>query len=108
MKIISILLFVLVAVLLVGFLAGCSKNNTETTAIDLGTGVGNDKGQMAPDFEVQLSDGSTFKLSDYRGEKPVLIEFWATWCPYCKRDFNTVKNIYPDYEDDVVFLAIDL
>src|SRR3989344_6562339 len=108
MKIINILLFALLAVLLIGFLAGCSKSNKETTSIDLETNVGNDKGQIAPDFEVQLSDGGTFKLSDYRGEKPVLIEFWATWCPYCKRDFNTVKNVYPDYKDDVVFLAIDL
>jgi len=108
MKLINILLLALLSLLLISFLAGCSKNNTENTTIDLGTNVGNDKGQIAPDFDVQLSDGGTFKLSDYKGEKPVLIEFWATWCPYCKRDFNTVKSIYPDYKDDVVFLAIDL
>ncbi len=99
-------LVIFALVLLILF--GCSKTvNIENNVASDGS-IGNEKGDIAPDFEVQLADGSTFKLSDYRGEKPVLIEFWATWCPYCKRDFNTVKNIYPDYKDDVVFLAIDL
>lgn len=38
------------------------------------------KGKIAPDFEVVDLKGNTFKLSDFNG-KPVLLNFWATWCP---------------------------
>lgn len=87
------------------FLLGCSKNNDIKNSLNT---INNEKGSSAQDFEVQLVDGSIFRLSDYKDKKPVIIEFWATWCPFCKQDFNTVKNIYPKYKDDVEFIAIDL
>jgi thiol-disulfide isomerase/thioredoxin len=37
----------------------------------------------APDFEIPDLAGSTVSLSKFKGDKPVLIYFWATWCPYC-------------------------
>jgi cytochrome c biogenesis protein CcmG, thiol:disulfide interchange protein DsbE len=37
----------------------------------------------AVDFELPSVSGSSVRLSKYRGERPVLIYFWATWCPYC-------------------------
>lgn len=53
---------------------------------------------LAPDFTVTDEEGNKVKLSDFRGE-PVVINFWATWCYYCKvemPDFNTAFNKYPD------------
>ena len=41
----------------------------------------------AVDFELADLNGSVVRLSKFRGERPVLIYFWATWCPYC----TTVK-----------------
>lgn len=105
--------FVLVLVVAVILLSGCSKSTNVTLSETEGNGnvqlmVGNQKGNLAPDFEAQLVDGGTFKLSNYRGEKPVLVYFWATWCPFCRRDLNIVKNVYPKYKDSVEFIAIDL
>jgi peroxiredoxin len=37
----------------------------------------------AVDFELPNINGSSVRLSKFRGERPVLIYFWATWCPYC-------------------------
>ena len=54
----------------------------------------------APDFTVLDYDGNEVKLSDYKG-KPVVLNFWATWCFYCKEempDFNTAYEKYPDVE----------
>lgn len=60
---------------------------------------------QAPDFTVLDYDGNEVKLSDYKG-KPVVLNFWATWCYYCKEempDFNEAFKKYPD----VVFLMVN-
>lgn len=37
----------------------------------------------APDFELKDLDGKSYRLSQFQGERPVLLYFWATWCPHC-------------------------
>lgn len=54
----------------------------------------------APEFTVLDYKGNQVKLSDFKG-KPVVINFWATWCFYCKEempDFNEAFKKYPDVE----------
>ncbi|WP_139653691.1 TlpA family protein disulfide reductase [Raoultibacter phocaeensis] len=63
------------------------------------------EGVEAPDFEFALVDGSTAKLSDYRG-KVVVLNFWATWCGYCVREMPDLNDIAQNY-DDVQVLAIN-
>ena len=41
--------------------------------------VGNEIGEVAPDFELTTIDGETLSLSDFRGDSPVLLYFFATW-----------------------------
>lgn len=99
------------------FISACaSSNRGHQVAVPSGNAVaqqqvevGIERGQLAPDFVVRTIDGSQVRLSQFKEEnKPVLLYFWATWCPFCRRDFSIVKNIYPKYADKVTFLAIDL
>lgn len=50
----------------------------------------------APAFSATSIEGKSFNLSDYRGQ-PVLIYFWATWCPVCKMVRGTVEGLSEDY-----------
>lgn len=44
---------------------------------------GSDSKVVAPDFELQDLKGTNVKLSQFRGDRPVMLYFWATWCPSC-------------------------
>ncbi len=48
-------------------------------------------GDMAPDFTVEMLDGSTVSLAELRG-KVVLLNFWATWCPPCREELTHVQK----------------
>lgn len=64
--------------------------------------------QLAPDLSLALLDGSTVKLSDYRGKKPVVLDFWASWCPNCRRDMPNLNRYYDKYKDQVEVIGINL
>src|SRR5512139_2468506 len=57
------------------------------------------KGQPAPDFTLKDLDGKVVKLSDFRGKKVVLLDFWATWCNICKREMPVLERVYKEYRD---------
>jgi len=62
---------------------------------------------LAPDFVVQDYEGNDVKLSDYRG-KPVVLNFWASWCDPCKSEMGTFNDAHKQYGDDVAFLMVNL
>lgn len=78
---------------------GSSDNDDGQEDTGLGTG------QTAPDFEVATLEGETVKLSDFRGE-PVIINFWATWCPPCRAEMPDFQELYET--EDVEILAVNL
>lgn len=61
----------------------------------------------APDFTVLDKNGNEVKLSDMKG-KPVVINFWATWCYFCKSEMPDFDEVYQQYGDDVVFMMINV
>ncbi len=61
----------------------------------------------APDFTVYDIDGNPHKLSDFRG-KPVLLNFWASWCGPCKSEMPDIEQAYAAYGDEIHFLLVDL
>ena len=53
-------------------------------------------GTQAPDFKMKTIDGKTFKLSQLKG-KTVVLDFWASWCPDCRKDAPEVVRMYKEY-----------
>lgn len=65
-------------------------------------------GTPAPDFTLQALDGSTVRLSDLRG-RPVLLNFWASWCPPCREEMPYLQEVQNAYADaGLVVVAINL
>ncbi len=65
------------------------------------------EGQMAPDFEITQADGTTFRLSDHRGEQAVYLVFWNTWCHYCMKKIPKLKSIQKEVKDQIRIVAIN-
>lgn len=63
-------------------------------------------GKPAPDFTLMNLHGEEVSLSDYKG-KIVLINFWATWCPWCLKEMPDMQKL-SDENDDLVILAVDV
>ncbi len=62
----------------------------------------------ASDFKLQDLNGKTVRLSDFRG-KPVLVDFWATWCPPCRASIPAIEKLYKNYgSKGLVVISVSL
>ena len=62
----------------------------------------------APDFTLQDIDGNLHRLSEYRG-RPVIINFWATWCPPCREEIPSMNRAWHVLrEEGIAMLAINV
>ena len=59
----------------------------------------------APDFTVLDENGNTVRLSDFLG-KPIVVNFWATWCYYCKAEMADFNRAYEEFSD-VQFVMVN-
>ena len=60
-------------------------------------------GEVAPDFEMELTDGQKVKLSDLRG-KVVMLQFTASWCGVCRKEMPFIeKDIWQKHKDNAQF-----
>ncbi len=64
-------------------------------------------GAVAPDFSLTTPDNQTVKLSQFRG-KPVLINFWATWCEPCRVELPLLVQTYQANQERLVILGINM
>ena len=62
--------------------------------------------EMAPDFTVYDREGTPVKLSDLRG-KPVVVNFWATWCGYCVSEMPEFQQVWEELGEDVHFMMVN-
>ena len=89
---------VLALVLMLGYGLASKQGNTGNSLL----------AHEAPNFTIELFDGSTLTLSDLRGQ-PVVVNFWASWCPTCREEAADVEKVWRDYKDrDVVFVGVNV
>jgi thiol-disulfide isomerase/thioredoxin len=61
-------------------------------------------GDAAPSLELRDLQGGKHALADYRG-KPVLLNFWATWCVPCAAEMPLLSEMQSQYKDKILFIA---
>ena len=64
-------------------------------------------GDPAPDVTFALLDGGSLRLGDLRGT-PVVVNFWAAWCPPCVSEMPDFEVVHQEVGDDVTFVGIDV
>ena len=89
-------LFVLMAMII-----GCSSSETDQgSASDSGQAAGQTATAQATasTFAVYDIDGKVRRFEEFKGQKALIINFWGTWCPPCRREIPDLKRIYDEYK----------
>ena len=111
-KILKIVLLVLIfAALLLGATRLYDTLGSQVQMDTLGTQAAEENAEpakeAAPDFTVYDIDGNAYKLSDFRG-KPVILNFWATWCGYCQVEMPDFEEKFKQYGEDIHFIMLNV
>lgn len=64
-------------------------------------------GENAPDFTLKDMSGKDVTFSSFKG-KPVLLNFWATWCPYCRQERPHLKSLHEEYREELVIISVSI
>jgi len=99
---------VLIFILLVMWTSACEvKRREETGKLEKATITEKEWGN-APDFTLSDLEGKSLTLSEFRG-KVIILNFWATWCPPCRREIPDFIDLYRNYKDKgLIILGINL
>jgi alpha/beta superfamily hydrolase/peroxiredoxin len=66
-------------------------------------------GTIAPDFKMKTPEGKTIQLKKYAKGKTVVLDFWASWCPDCRKDAPEVVRMYEKYKQyGIEFIGISM
>lgn len=63
-------------------------------------------GKKAPDFVLKDFDGKDFNLASFYGQKVVVLDFWAAWCPFCVEEMKILEATQQTYTDELVMIGI--
>ena len=103
-KFFSIAIFGLLALALFAALAYGLANRSPATGRSGETRIG----KPAPEFAMRLLDGGEFRLSDHQGV-PLVINFWASWCPPCRQESPAFERQWRRYGDSgIQFVGVDI
>lgn len=99
-------IFVLSVLLILAFVSN-QFNSVEGKTIAGTTKIIFASDKKAADFKLKTLEGKEVKLSDYRG-KIVIIDFWATWCPPCRKGIPDLISLQEEFKKDLVVIGISL
>lgn len=95
------------ALMMSAVVVACDKQNSEQLDAENTNTEIEARSEKAADFSLKTTDGKTLKLSDYKN-KIVILDFWATWCPPCRKGIPDLVAIQKEYKKDVVIIGISL
>lgn len=81
-----------------GFTPGNFENDTQSEQNEVFS---------APDFVVMDGKGESVRLSEMTG-KPIVLNFWASWCPPCKEEMPDFEKAYNKYKDEITFMMVNM
>ena len=65
-------------------------------------------GEAAPQFKLNDLEGNEISLAEVVQSKPVLLDFWATWCPPCRKEAPLVQAFYDKYQGQVAVIGVNV
>ncbi len=78
-------------------------------ALFSGTGFTASVGDVAPAFQIQTMSNTMVDTRALKGEKPIVLVFWATWCPECKKEIPDINKLYKQIKPiGMALLAVDV
>lgn len=80
-------------------------NTSPGISAPVASGQPTQQGEEAPDFTLTDIHGKTHKLTDFRGKK-VILNFWASWCPPCVKEFPDLLAVAASDPDGIILLAL--
>lgn len=99
-RILAITIILLAVVFILVILSKSSEEPLEYVMID-------SYGQPMIDFELNNIDSKLYSVTSESG-KPKLLNFWTSWCRYCKEEAEHLNEIYSNYKDDLEIVSINL
>lgn len=68
------------------------------------------KDKQVPSVQLKDMNGKSVNINELTKNGPVIISFWATWCSPCKRELNTIHEVYSDWQDqfNVTLVAVSI
>ncbi len=66
--------------------------------------------KQLPSVQLKDMEGNVVNTAELGLDGPIVISFWATWCSPCKRELNTIHELYPDWQDEtgVTLVAVSV
>jgi thiol-disulfide isomerase/thioredoxin len=93
-----VVLLILIGIAVFQNVSAREKEASKTQNQKANEGVGPKPGFLAPSFQLVGMDGNSYKIGGKR-EKPMMLNFWASWCGPCQLEAPDLKNIYEKYKD---------
>lgn len=104
----NLIVTVLVLVIVIGGGVLLYRNLSYDVKIEVTLETPGANEELAPDFSVQDSSDGVWSLSDFRGEKPVVLNFWSSTCPPCMAEMPLFQTYWEKYGDQVEFMIVNL
>ena len=89
---------------------GKTEIETNTSTTDTIIEQNNSNLKSLPSVELKNMNGKTVNISELGLKGPIIISFWATWCSPCKKELNTINELYQDWQDEtgVTLVAVSI